>query len=176
MKIGSRRIAFWTLAAVVAMTSACVRKGVRKSSGDSRTASHLLPEPGIHGAQFTSTPELKTVHFEFDRHYLRKEARDILKQNAEVIKRNPGWEMLIEGHCDNRGTIEYNLALGQNRAQAVREYYLLLGIPGNKVATISFGEEKPVCQDSAEHCWSRNRRAENKLKIGLAGGSSGPGP
>ncbi|MBI4377382.1 MAG: peptidoglycan-associated lipoprotein Pal, partial [Elusimicrobia bacterium] len=130
----------------------------------------------IHGSQYASAPELRTIYFEFDRHYLGKEAREILKQNAEAIKKNPGWEVLIEGHCDDRGTTAYNLALGQKRAKAVRDYYLLLGVPGNRAATISYGEEKPACPESTEDCWAKNRRAENKIKTGVAGKTSDSKP
>lgn len=171
MRTRSKRIALGALAAAIAMTCACAKRHAKKAPSDAQTAPGRLPEPDIHGAEFASTPELRPAFFEFDGYHLGKEAREILKRNAEVIKNNRGWVVLAEGHCDERGTTEYNLALGQKRAKAVREYYLLLGIPGNRVATISYGEEKPACSESTEDCWARNRRAENKIKIGVAGGA-----
>ena len=118
---------------------------------------------------------LKAIGFDLDRYDLRKEARDILGRNAEVLRKNPGWRVLIEGHCDERGTTGYNLALGQKRAQAVREYYLLLGFSGDRIATISYGEEKPACLESTEDCWADNRRAENKAGSGSALNGEYPG-
>lgn len=146
--------------------SACAKtKLVKTTSIDAQPASGWVEEPDIHDAQFTGNPELKPVHFEFDRYYLSAGDREILRQNAGVIQKNPEWEVLVEGHCDERGTSAYNLALGQKRAQVVRKYYLMLGIPGGRISTISYGEEKPVCQELTDECWSRNRRSEAKIKM-----------
>ena len=81
--------------------------------------------------------------------------------------------MLVEGHCDERGTIPYNLALGQKRAKAVRDYYLALGIPGGRIATLSLGKEMPECTEATKACWQRNRRALSKVKAALAGKPGG---
>jgi len=71
---------------------------------------------------------------------------------------------LVEGHCDSRGTMGYNLALGQKRAKEVRDYYTRLGVPGSSIGTISYGEEKPSCEDETEECWGKNRKADTKVK------------
>ena len=165
------------LAVLAAMNFACAKKTVRKPpSGLLRViAADRLPEPRIQGGGFSDTPLLKAIGFDLDRYDLRKEARDILGRNAEVLRKNPGWRVLIEGHCDERGTTGYNLALGQKRAQAVREYYLLLGFSGDRIATISYGEEKPACLESTEDCWADNRRAENKAGSGSALNGEYPG-
>jgi peptidoglycan-associated lipoprotein len=81
-----------------------------------------------------------------------------LKGNAEWLKRNPAVRVAIEGHCDERGTNEYNLALGANRAQAAKDYLVTLGVAAERLSTISYGEEVPVCTEKTEDCWQRNRR------------------
>lgn len=128
------------------------------------TGDEISTEGDIRGPEFTGKSGLKTVTFEFDRYGLSEAARDILKANAELIKSRKEWLVVVEGHCDNRGTVEYNLALGQKRAKEVRDYYVMLGVPESTVGTISYGEEQPVCPEETEACWSANRRAETKVR------------
>lgn len=123
-----------------------------------------VEEARIRGKEFAVAPELQPIRFDFDAYSVADEARAAIRANADYIKQHPDLEVLVEGHCDERGTTEYNLALGQKRAKAVREYYIRLGVPGGKVATISFGEERPSCGDSDESCWGLNRRAETKIR------------
>jgi len=104
---------------------------------------------------------LQDVHFDYDRYDLRSEDRSTLQANAEWLKQNPAAKVEIEGHCDNRGTVEYNLALGAKRAKAVKDYLVSLGIAGDRMSTISYGEELPLCREENEACWSRNRRAHS---------------
>lgn len=102
---------------------------------------------------------LVTVHFEYDKSTLSAQAKKDLAGNGEWIKSNPKTTIQIEGHCDNRGTIEYNLALGERRAQAVKTYLVGMGIPADRLSVISYGEEKPVVQGDSEEAWAKNRRA-----------------
>jgi peptidoglycan-associated lipoprotein len=104
---------------------------------------------------------LQDVHFDYDRYDLRSEDRSILQQNAEWLKEHAGAKVEIEGHCDSRGTVEYNLALGAKRAKAVKDYLVSLGIASDRMSTISYGEELPLCREENEACWSRNRRAHS---------------
>lgn len=99
------------------------------------------------------------VYFDFDKSDLRTEARERLAQNAEWLREHPELLVTIEGHCDERGTNEYNLALGQRRAESAKGYVVSLGIEDGRLRTISYGEERPVCTESDEACWQRNRRA-----------------
>ncbi len=99
------------------------------------------------------------VFFEFDKYELQAAARDRLAKNATFMRENPELVFRVEGHCDERGTNEYNLALGERRANAARSYLLSLGVPADQMRTISYGEERPTCAVSAESCWSQNRRA-----------------
>jgi len=110
----------------------------------------------------TATPPsspVQDIYFDFDSFDLRADARNTLKANAEWMKNNPSARVEVEGHCDERGTNEYNLALGAKRAQSARDYLVSLGIAANRLSTISFGEEVPVCTEKAESCWQKNRRA-----------------
>lgn len=128
------------------------------------TGDELSTEGGIRGPEFASQSGLKTVNFDFDRYALSEKTRETLKANAEILKSRREWLVLVEGHCDNRGTVEYNLALGQKRAKEVRDYYVMLGVPESSIGTISYGEEQPACPEETEACWSMNRRAETKVR------------
>jgi peptidoglycan-associated lipoprotein len=105
----------------------------------------------------TSGP-LKDVYFDFDRYDLRTDARETLKTNAGWLKANPAAQVQIEGHADERGTGEYNLALGARRAQSVKDYLVTLGTTADRLSSISYGEEVPVCKEQSEDCWQKNRR------------------
>lgn len=106
------------------------------------------------------TSRLATIYFAYDSSELTEQARTTLRNNATVIKDNPGPSVVIQGHCDERGSIEYNLALGQRRADSVRDYLATLGVPRDRLRVVSFGEERPAVQGGGESSWSKNRRAE----------------
>jgi peptidoglycan-associated lipoprotein len=99
------------------------------------------------------------VYFDYDESTLTDDTRDKLSRNADLLKSNAQFSVTIEGHADERGTNEYNLALGERRANAVRDYLGSLGVSGDRLRTISYGEERPVCTTNEESCWSQNRRA-----------------
>ena len=121
-------------------------------------------EPSLRGKEYQEVADLSSVFFDLDQATLRSDARDTLQKNYGALKKHADWEILVEGHCDERGTTEYNLALGQKRAKSVRDYYVRLGVPENSVGTISYGEEKPLCSEATDACWHQNRRAETKVK------------
>lgn len=102
---------------------------------------------------------LKDAYFDYDQSDLRDDARSVLSANAEWLKRYPSIQVLIEGHCDERGTSAYNLALGDRRANAAREYVDSLGVAASRIRTVSYGKERPFCTESTEDCWQSNRRA-----------------
>jgi len=168
MKIKKLTMSAAVMGVAVALGACAGAKKTVKDDAAAKTASSS--EPRIAGAQYAATPELKTVHFDYDRDELTAHNRAVLKENAAAIKENSAWEVLVEGHCDERGTAPYNLALGQKRAKSVRDYYMMLGVPGGRVATLSYGTERPECSESTEACWSKNRRAQSKIKIAIAGG------
>lgn len=102
---------------------------------------------------------LDDVYFQYDQSDLSEEGRQALARTAGFLRSNPRFRLTVEGHCDERGTNEYNLSLGERRAQAVRSYLASLGVPAEALMSISYGEEKPACSTSEESCWSQNRRA-----------------
>jgi peptidoglycan-associated lipoprotein len=100
----------------------------------------------------------RDIRFDYDRFSIRPDARVILKGIAEWMLKNPSTYLLIEGHCDERGTSEYNLALGERRANGAKKYLVQLGVARNRIATISYGKEKPLDPRSSEEAWAKNRR------------------
>jgi len=102
--------------------------------------------------------ELSDVYFDYDKSEVRDDARGALQKNADWMKRWTTTQVTVEGHCDSRGTAEYNLALGTRRATAVKEYLVNLGIPAARLTVVSKGKEQPVCTEESESCWPRNRR------------------
>jgi len=102
---------------------------------------------------------LKDINFDFDKYNIRPGDAEILKGNAEWFKANPGKKMRVEGNCDERGTVEYNLALGQKRADAAKAYIVNLGVDGKALETVSYGKERPVDPAHNEAAWAKNRRA-----------------
>jgi peptidoglycan-associated lipoprotein len=102
---------------------------------------------------------VKTIYFDYDKADIKSEYVSVLQGNASWLKANPSVRFTIEGHCDDRGSEEYNLALGDRRANAVKEFLVGQGIPANRIMTVSYGEERPVCRDETEDCFGKNRRA-----------------
>ncbi|HVO99110.1 MAG TPA: peptidoglycan-associated lipoprotein Pal [Bryobacteraceae bacterium] len=124
------------------------------------------PPPRTVTAKMSSAEILgrdaQDVYFDYDKNDIRPDGRDTLTKNAQVIKgilaADPGFSVVIEGHCDERGSEEYNLALGDRRAIAVKEFLVQLGVPDSSLKTISYGKERPVCTDENETCYQKNRR------------------
>src|ERR671919_2477466 len=129
-----------------------------KTSAVSKSAPSSSSLEALQRGETPASSPLKEVHFEFDRYDLGTDARETLKVNAAWLKSNPSASIEIEGHCDERGTNEYNLALGAKRAQAAKDYLVTLGISAERLSTISYGQEVPVCKEQNDSCWSQNRR------------------
>jgi peptidoglycan-associated lipoprotein len=119
-----------------------------------------LPAP----QDFKEVAGLRDVHFDFDRSALRAEDARIIAANAEWLLAHPGALVLIEGHADERGTNEYNLALGERRAKATMNYLVSQGVQASRITIISYGEERPICSEKSESCWAKNRRAHFLVK------------
>lgn len=136
------------------------------SCNDDKKAPTEPVKPTAAEAPATPPPppaaELRTepVYFGFDEYTLSSDAQGKLTAMAEALKANKSAVIQIEGHCDERGTIEYNLALGERRAQSVKNFLTTLGVEAARLSTISYGEEKPVAQGHTEDAWAKNRRAE----------------
>lgn len=169
----TRMVRFVAVLAAASLFGACAakRKPLERKPGPSSGA-----EPDVRGEIARAVPELKEIRFAYDSDRLDEESRAVLKANAAWLKSKPGVLAQVAGHCDERGTVAYNLALGQRRARSVRDYYRALGVDGARVATISYGRERPLCREASEGCWARNRRAETLLVGGepMAGSASPP--
>ena len=110
-------------------------------------------------AETKVVPQLDDIHFDFDKSDIRTDGREILQKNADWLQNNPDIKIQIEGHCDERGTAEYNLALGERRAMSTKKYLISLGISADRIYTISYGEELPIDPNHSEDSWTKNRRA-----------------
>lgn len=149
-------------------------------SGCSKKEAAARPEPVVEKPEQPPTPppappepkvdpnvwksEVKDVFFDFDKYELRADSRALLQENARALKEHPDAMMVLGGHCDERGTEDYNLALGQRRADAVKSYLTDLGVDGSRLQTISYGEEKPFAMGHDEAAWAQNRRVHFTFK------------
>jgi peptidoglycan-associated lipoprotein len=106
------------------------------------------------------TPGLTRIHFDFDRSEVKPEYESTMRDNAAWMNSHSNTNVTVEGHCDERGSVEYNIALGDRRANSARRYLKNLGVSGSRLSTISYGEERPLCTEHDESCWWQNRRAE----------------
>jgi peptidoglycan-associated lipoprotein len=129
-------------------------------AGATGTTIPSLPSP----KEFVESAALRDVFFDFDRYDVRAGDKGTLDENAKWLKSNQSALLLIEGHADERGTNEYNLALGERRAKATRDYLVSVGIEAGRITVISYGEERPSCTDKTEPCWAKNRRAHFLVK------------
>jgi peptidoglycan-associated lipoprotein len=111
------------------------------------------------------TENLKRVHFNFDSDQLTDESKNALAENARLLVAYPTISIEVQGHCDDRGTTEYNLALGQRRADAISKYLVRSGVPTARVRTVSFGKERPLTPGDGEQIWAQNRRAEFRVTV-----------
>lgn len=151
---------------VIVLLAACSKKDVVQdepafgASGDGATAGSEAAV-GTEGAGNAGTPanDLRIAYFAYDSYSLGGDAREALKFNANWLKENPAATVQIEGHCDERGTTEYNIALGERRANAARDYLVRLGVDASRVSVISYGEERPADPGHDESAWGKNRRA-----------------
>jgi len=157
----------------------CAKKPAPAPDSTMTPTETVMPSESVSGVQSTgmqestvsetamttaesAMAELQRVHFDFDQFTLSAEARDLLAANAAYLQANSSVRVRIEGHCDERGSDEYNLALGERRAQAAKDYLVSLGIAADRLETISYGEEMPLDASSNEDAWAKNRRAEFK--------------
>lgn len=153
---------------IVPLGGACKKKGPKPGEG-AAGAGAGLGEEGIAGGSSLERakrglgPEengvLSDVRFGYDSAEIDSGARDALSRNLGWLRQNPRAKIEIEGHADSRGTIEYNLGLGAKRAKAVKDYLITQGVTADRISTISYGKELPLCHEETEDCWARNRRA-----------------
>lgn len=145
-------------------TYTIIATGEGGTATSSATVNVTQPAPAPGPAPAPALPvgdasRFENIRFDFDKSFIRDDAKPILRKVAEHMKKIPGAKLQIEGHCDERGTSEYNMALGQRRADETRKYLVNLGVGGNRLSTISYGEEKPADPGHDEEAWAKNRRA-----------------
>jgi peptidoglycan-associated lipoprotein len=164
----TKRTAVIGLCALALVLGACKKH----TKGPGEDGAGGLGEEGVAGSSLSRVqkglgPEedgiLKDIHFGYDSAEIDSGERDRLAQNVEWLRQNPRAKVELEGHCDSRGTIEYNLGLGSKRAKSVKDYYVGQGVAADRLSTISYGKELPLCQDESEACWARNRRVHAVL-------------
>lgn len=154
--------------AVLGLLSACATTETPQPDDGGMPVSPPPPQDEIVPSDALTSPDTggdmsiaeRTVYFGFDEHSLNEQAQANLDAVAQYMKDNSGVQVKLEGHCDERGSTEYNLALGQRRAQAAKDYLMQLDIDGNRLPTISYGEENPAVEGNNEAAWSQNRRVE----------------
>ncbi len=129
------------------------------SGGVDGSKSVPVPHQEARLQKYSPTSDLNDIHFKFDQYDLDDDSRSVLRKNASYLKANPMAKIEVQGHCDERGTNNYNIALGERRAQSTKRYLVSQGVNASRIHTISYGEEKPFCFDRNENCWLENRRA-----------------
>ncbi len=159
-----KAIVLLTLVALVAVgVTGCRKKGDRPDGAIEGVEIGLGEAPDVSVFDIEANTEVyKMIHFDYDKSDIKPEAKPVLENIAMDLKATPGKYLLVEGHCDERGTNEYNLALGERRALSTREYLVSLGVVPEMIVTISYGEERPLELGHDESAWSINRRAEFK--------------
>ena len=181
---------FWVLFALVAFISFGCQKAATKPEAEQpakeekesaeKTPEKITEQKIASGKESVESQEkgtgameekegmFKDINFDYDKYNIKDEYKSELKSVASWMTKNSAAKLSVEGHCDDRGTNEYNLALGDRRAKAVKDYLVSLGVSSSKVETISYGEEKPLCTEQTEECWAKNRRAHFAV-LGKAG-------
>lgn len=144
---------------LISSCSSTKKQGIEQS-GDAFTDSQVKPgELKLNGdSDSSSAGSLQTVYFAFDSASLTEEAKSILKANAEYLKSQASVKIQVEGHCDERGGVQYNLALSEKRAKSIKDFLVALGIQKSRITTIGYGKEKPIDLGHDETAWAKNRR------------------
>jgi peptidoglycan-associated lipoprotein len=160
--------AFVIVAATLMVAGCSSKKPEANAGAGAGQGQNGLGQEGVGGSSLSQFQKgtlgaggqgpLSDIHFDFDAYTVRPEDGDVLKANADWMQKNPQSRVQVEGHCDERGSEEYNLALGAKRAQAAKDYLGTLGVGGDRMSTISYGKELPLCSDSTDDCYQQNRR------------------
>jgi len=155
---------FLSAVAVALMLAACSTKPVEQEAAVAPPPPPPPPPPAAPSGPLPSSIEYfntvvgNSVNFDFDKYDLRADAQAVLRAQAAWLNQNPSRTLTVEGHCDERGTREYNLGLGDRRANAAKQYLMTLGVAESRLKTISYGKERPLCVESSDSCWAKNRR------------------
>ena len=161
----TRNLLFVLLLSVALVLTACAKKEVAPVIEEVEPVEEVAPpledveEEPVEEVEEVEPVVLEDIFFDYDKFNIKKEYRSVLTDNAELLLSNPEIMLLIEGHCDERGTNEYNIALGEKRAKAVLDFYVSYGVGADRLSMVSYGEERPFKRGSTEEAWAKNRRA-----------------
>jgi peptidoglycan-associated lipoprotein len=156
---------FLSVVALAVVLAACASKKEQAAGGASTAAPmEKATGPAPDSVEYFNQVVGNTVNFDFDKFDLRPDAQAILRGQAAWLNQNPARTVTVEGHCDERGTREYNLGLGERRANSVKQYLVSLGVSAGRLKTISYGKERPICVSSDETCWAKNRRGVSAVQ------------
>lgn len=162
----ARNLLFVLLLSIALILSACAKKEAVPVIEEVEPTEEVAPpleeieeEPVEQVVEEVLPIELEDIFFDYDKFNIKKEYESTLMKNAEMLLGNPETKLLIEGHCDDRGTNEYNIALGEKRAKAVMDFYVTYGIGADRLSMVSYGEERPFSRGNNEESWALNRRA-----------------
>jgi peptidoglycan-associated lipoprotein len=171
-----RTVSMAAIICAIAMAGCSSKKSAGQGAGGTGANGSQLGQEGVGGAGGSSLSKyqqgtlgngeqgpLSDIHFDYNDFTVRPQDSEILHGNADWLQKHPNRRVQIEGHCDDRGSEEYNIALGAKRAQAAKDYLQTLGVAGDRLSTISYGKELPLCTDHTEECWQQNRRAHFAL-------------
>ena len=173
MSNGSEITRLACLVAVICLAACTTKQQAASSSSPPATRTTAASAPIVHGIVPGSVQDFKvnvgdTIHFAYNEYNIQNRDRSTLQKQASWLNKYGNVQFIIEGHCDERGTREYNLALGARRANAVKEYLASLGVSSGRLLTVSYGKERPICTVSDEDCWAQNRRGVTTITGGAA--------
>ena len=140
------------------------RGGATPAAGQNVAPAASAPAKPAPPSDFAAVSPLEDIHFDFDRYEIRRADAKVLEVTAQWLKANRTALLLVEGHCDERGTTEYNITLGERRARAAMNFLVGQGIQASRITAMSYGKERPLCSEKNDRCWSRNRRAHFLVK------------
>lgn len=153
-----------TVAEEVESQQAAEDEAARRAAEEARMREQAAEAAMMSEEAMRRAFEGENIHFDFDKYVLTPKSMMILDEKAAYLREHPTVRVLIEGHCDERGTNEYNLALGDRRSNSAKSYLIKSGVTESRITTISYGEEQPMCTQHAESCWWRNRRAQFQVR------------
>jgi len=165
----AKAMAIVGVAVMLSLAACSSKKPAPINGGENNPGGSQLGENGVgkgggnsledwKNGKFGAQGPLSDIHFAYNEYTIQEQDGSVLKSNASWLQAHPQTRVQVEGHCDERGSEEYNIALGAKRAQAAKDYLVTLGIGGSRISTISYGKELPLCTEHDESCWSQNRR------------------
>jgi peptidoglycan-associated lipoprotein len=162
--IQEQKVAPTQTAPVVVTDDEAARRAKEQADREAALKAQAAKDRAARNAAALNDLNIQNIYFDYNKSSVRPDAREILKSNADIFTKNSAAKIVVEGYCDERGTAEYNMALGERRAQEAKQYLINLGINASRLETISYGKERPANEAHNEAAWAQNRRAQFLLK------------